>query len=99
MTNNHKGTIRPSRANILTMGPASIQNKRTGRTLILIQGVDIGHRGSAIRRQSVTEGCDRGEDAGGVESSEVPAEGVDCSCNRATGRNRAEERGGVDPNT
>jgi len=25
------------------------------------QGVDIRHRGSAIRRLSVTEGCDRGE--------------------------------------
>jgi len=25
------------------------------------QGVDIRHRGSAIQRLSVTEGCDRGE--------------------------------------
>ena len=46
-------------------------------------------------------GGDRGSRGGREESpsSEVPAEGVDCSCNRATGRNRAEERGGVDPNT
>jgi len=29
--------------------------------LLRTQGVDIRHRGSALRRLSITEGCDRGE--------------------------------------
>ena len=60
--------------------------------ITLSQGVDIGHRGSAIRRQSVTEGVrpwqPQGEGDLSNGGSKVPAEGVDCSCNRATGRNQ-----------
>ena len=37
------------------------------------QGVDIGHQGSAIRGQSVTEGCDSGEIAVECVGSRVPA--------------------------
>ena len=38
------------------------------------QGINIDHRNSAIRRQSVTEGSDRGESRGGAAGgSEVPA--------------------------
>ena len=52
----------------MTMGDAGgLKNKskaekypvRHAEHYIRTQGVDIGHRGSAIRRQSVTEGCDR----------------------------------------
>ena len=37
------------------------------------QGGDMGHRGSAIRRRSVTEGCDRGEVTVENGGSRVPA--------------------------
>jgi len=33
------------------------------------QGINIGHRSSAIRRQSVPEGCDRGASRGVSEGS------------------------------
>ena len=36
---------------------------------IRTQGIKIGHRGSAIRRESVTEGCDRGASRGVSEGS------------------------------
>ena len=37
------------------------------------QGVDIGHRGSAMQRQSVTEGCDHGVVVVESGGSRVPA--------------------------
>ena len=62
------------------------------------QGVDIGHRGSAIRRQSVTEGCDRRVSRGESVGSRVPATGGVLAVTEPrdeTGRGG----GGVDPIT
>ena len=56
------------------------------------QGVDIGHRGSAIPRQSVTEGCDHGETAVESLGSRVPAKN---ECVVAVTKQRDETRRSV----
>ena len=68
---------------------------RRAEHYIRTQGLDIGHRGNAIRRQSVTQGCDRRVNREGLHGQRgCQPKGVDCSWNRAKGQNQEEEEEG-----
>ena len=61
--------------------PGATKPKQRSKHYNQTQGINIDHRESAIRRRSVTEGCEDGESRKAECSSRVQAKWVHGSCN------------------